>query len=209
MVEAIARVRIVGRRVDEVLARQRPELVAELVADLLRRQRLDRRGRELHADDRGRLCRCPFGPLQLVEARLEQRVDRRRHMIRVATVRQHGEQLLDEQRIALRGLPNAPAGALVERRAAEQVLDQLFGLELRERLERYRLATPGRPLVEELGPSEAEHQNRRVACPVPEMLDEIEERRLGPVDVLDHERKRPFARTLFERLPYRPEDLLG
>ncbi len=66
-----------------------------------------------------------------------------------------------------------------------------------------------RPLVEELGPSEAEHQNRRVACPVPEMLDEIEERRLGPVDVLDHERKRPFARTLFERLPYRPEDLLG
>ena len=45
----------------------------------LGRQRLDRRLRELQADHRGRLDRGALGARQLVQPRLEQRLDRRRH----------------------------------------------------------------------------------------------------------------------------------
>src|SRR4051812_33701939 len=40
------------------------------------------------------------------------------------------------------------------------------------------------------------------------MLDQVEQRRLGPVDVLHDECQRPLACTALERLPGRPEDLL-
>ena len=58
---------------------------------------------------------------------------------------------------------------------------------------------PGRS-VEQLGPREADEQDRGVARPVGEVLDEIEERRLAPVDVVedDHERL-PRAKRLEQR----------
>jgi hypothetical protein len=40
------------------------------------------------------------------------------------------------------------------------------------------------------------------------MLDQVEQRRLGPVDVLHDENHRPLARTPLERLPSGPENLL-
>ena len=40
------------------------------------------------------------------------------------------------------------------------------------------------------------------------MLEQIEQRRLGPVDVVDHERQRSFARTPLESFPDGPEDVL-
>src|SRR4030081_1780104 len=39
------------------------------------------------------------------------------------------------------------------------------------------------------------------------MLDQVEQRRLGPMDVLEHEHDRPPTGTLFERLPDRPKDV--
>ena len=40
------------------------------------------------------------------------------------------------------------------------------------------------------------------------MLDEIEQRRLGPVDVLEDDEQRPFARERLEQAPHGPEELL-
>jgi hypothetical protein len=40
------------------------------------------------------------------------------------------------------------------------------------------------------------------------MLEQVEQRRFSPVDVLDDERQRTLARAPLERLPDRPEDLL-
>ena len=65
-----------------------------------------------------------------------------------------------------------------------------------------------RPLVDQLRPRRTEKEDRSVACPVGEMLEQVEQRRLGPVDVVDDENQRPLARTPLERLPDRPEDLL-
>ena len=45
-------------------------------------------------------------------------------------------------------------------------------------------------LFEQLGPGEADDQHRRVALRLGEVLDEVEQRRLGPVDVLEHEDER-------------------
>jgi hypothetical protein len=114
VIEAIAWVRVVRCRVNEVLARQRPKLIVELRPDLLRCQRLDCGARELHSDDRSGLRRRPFGAFESVEAGLQQRTDRRRddhvdpglgaHRRTVGTdgttVHEHRQHLLDIERIA-------------------------------------------------------------------------------------------------------------
>ena len=41
------------------------------------------------------------------------------------------------------------------------------------------------------------------------MLDEVEERRLGPVDVVQDDHERPLAGQALELVPDRPEGLLG
>ena len=56
---------------------------------------------------------------------------------------------------------------------------------------------------QQLRPREAEEQDRRVARPVGEVLEQVEERRLGPVDVVDDERERPL-RARAARAPCAP-----
>src|SRR5205823_556855 len=61
---------------------------------------------------------------------------------------------------------------------------------------------PARTDVEQLGAGKADDQERRIPHPLGEMLDQVEERVLGPVDVLESEYERlvvghpldPFAR---------------
>ena len=59
-------------------------------------------------------------------------------------------------------------------------------------------AAPVRPDVEQLGTGEAEHEHRRVA-ELDERLDEVEEGRRGPVDVVEDEQQRPFVREAASR----------
>ena len=49
---------------------------------------------------------------------------------------------------------------------------------------------PARAFVDELGPRDAHEQDRGLSRPSGEVLDEIEQRWLGPVDVVDHESQR-------------------
>ena len=90
-------------------------------------------------------------------------------------------------------------------------VDELGGLAVAQPLEEHRgrvelAAAPARPLVEELGSCEADEQNRRVAGPVGEVLDEVEERWLGPLQVVeeDDERPRPGPRPRRGGGPPRP-----
>ena len=48
----------------------------------------------------------------------------------------------------------------------------------------------GRSRVEQLGPRQAEEQDGRIVDDVREPVEEVEQRRLGPVDVFDHEDER-------------------
>ena len=68
-----------------------------------------------------------------------------------------------------------------------------------------RPATPpgARP---ELGAGEAEQQDRRAGREQGDVLDEVEERLLAPLDVVEQADER---RLLLEQLAERPGDLLG
>ena len=121
-------------------------------------------------------------------------------------VDQHREHLLDEQRVAAGGLGQPGRRLGREARAAEQVRDQL-GRRLRvEGLEQERrgvqlAAAPVRSRVEELRPRGAHQHDRRVARPVHDVVHDVEERRLGPVDVLpERDSGRSAARSSRNRL---------
>jgi hypothetical protein len=60
-----------------------------------------------------------------------------------------------------------------------------------------------------LRPRETDEEDRRVARPLGDVIDQIEKRRLGPMDVLEHDDERPVACKRLEQLPDRPERLLG
>ena len=60
-------------------------------------------------------------------------------------------------------------------------------------------AAPGRSRVEQFGPRQREENERCVLAPAGDVVDEVEERRLGPVDVLEHDEQRPLACQRFEQ----------
>ncbi len=98
------------------------------------------------------------------------------------------------------GLPSVFSSSVMRAAAGqlavvEQRLDQRLRVGCAERLELDRrrahaAPAPPRPDVEQLGPCEADDQQRDVPDPGTDVLDELEERFLGPVDVLEHEHER-------------------
>ena len=126
-----------------------------------------------------------------------------------SVVDQHREHLLDEERVSLRGAHDPVADGLVELRAAEEVGDELHGFTVAQPFEEHRggvelPAAPARPLVEELGTREADEQDRRFASPVGQMLDEVEERGLGPLQVVEEDDERAGPAFRLEETADRP-----
>ena len=113
------------------------------------------------------------------------------------------EQLLEEERVAL--------GALDERRPG--LGRQLAGHELVEhrratrpgrarparRARHSAAAAPGGPAVEQLGTSRPEHE-QRPAHVVHDPLEQVEQRILGPVQVLDEDDRRRLGRQLAQQV---------
>ena len=100
------------------------------------------------------------------------------------------------------------AGAPSSRRST-----RIVGVGRRERLEQHGrrvqlAAAPAGPPVEQLRPRHAEQQDRRIAAQVGDVLDQIEERLLAPVDVVEHDDERPSHSDRLEQLAERPGDLL-
>ena len=216
-------------RPHELLADQRTDQVGCVVAQVLGEQVANGAGVELLADHGGALDRAALVVGQAFETSGEERRDRGWDRDRAEIARrdpgpvlpdqhpvvdQHREHLLDEQRVAA-GRLGEPVGRLGrEARAAEQVRDQL-GRGLRvEGLEQERrgvqlAAAPVRSRVEELRARGAHEHDRRVARPVHDVVDDVEERGLGPVDVLPERDERPFGRQDLEEPPDRPRRFLG
>ena len=66
-----------------------------------------------------------------------------------------------------------------------------------------------RAALEQLRAGRADEQQRDVARPAREVVDELEQRLLGPVQVVEHDDQRPAARERLEQLADRPERLLA
>ena len=67
---------------------------------------------------------------------------------------------------------------------------------------------PLRPRLQQLGARQAEHEDRRAAGERDDVVERFEQRRLGPVDVLDGDEQRPLVRDALQQAPQRPGDLL-
>ena len=70
-------------------------------------------------------------------------------------------------------------------------------------------ASPRRPQLEQLGPRDADDQERRVAHRARDVLDHVQQRLLGPVDVLEDEHERLHVRELLRPRARGPEELLA
>jgi hypothetical protein len=191
-------------RFDEVLARQREERRA----DVLTRERADRAAAELTPDHGRAFEDAALLRLERIEPRDEEGVDRRGDHLAGADLGLQRQQLLQEERVPLRGRGDPRPLRLVEHPVAAHDLDELLGLVLRQRLERDRHA-PRRAFLEQLRPREAEEDDRCPAAPAGQVFDQVEEGRLGPLELVDADHERSRTREVLEHPADRPEGLLA
>ena len=187
---------------------------------------LDRGPREKEPDHGRRLDHGAFVRRQEIQPCSEKRLNRAgdRQLGQVAgrdpapgfsakspVVDQHGQELLDEEWVSLGDGDDAVTHRDREWRVADDVVDDLRALLARERRqldERAGSFRPIRPVVEEVGPRGTEHEERHAGHCGGQVLDQVEKRGLGPVDVLErHDQRLPFCLGL-EELARRPEDFL-
>ena len=151
-----------------------------------------------------------------VEACLEQCVDRRRRdeIATAGALAEHRHHLLDVQRVASRCSRDAIARGLVHLDLTEQVGDQVVALVRAERLEQERRrvqlpASPARSEVEQLRARHAEEEDGRVPREVGDVLDEIDEDGLGPLEIVDHDDLRSLGGAALEQPAKGDARLLG
>ena len=169
----------------------------------------DRAAMEHLALDRAALHDDANVAVERVDARLEERMDRRRDddLAVAAVLAHHREHLLDVERVPGRGgrdaLPQvaASSGASATRRSMSSAHSSAPSGSSRSDVA-FSLPPPqpGRS-VEELGARDAEQEDRRVAREVGDVLDEVDEDRLGPLQVVDHDDLRPLGRARLEQPP--------
>ena len=131
-----------------------------------------------------------------------------------ARLEQHPHRLLDEQRVALGraehrlalGIGQLGRFAVHERRKELRAVLERQRLEL-DRGRAHVAATPRRPLVEEILAGKAEDEQRHVLDATREVLDQVEHRLLGQVDVLEDEHERLEVCELGRPRLRRPGDL--
>ncbi len=182
---------------DQLPAHERGQARRDL--GLLRPERLHGAAVEDLALDRAALEHPPLGRVELVEAGREQRLQRRRHLDLVSRLTGHRQHLADEQRVAA-GRRGDPRAQLLRHSRPDQACRVLVA----ERLEPHRHRPRG-AAVEQLRAGHAEQQDRGAAREQRDVLDQVEERLLAPLDVVEHDDER---RLLLEQLPERPGDLL-
>jgi PAS domain S-box-containing protein len=97
---------------------------------------------------------------------------------------------------------------------ARQVVDEVVRLHLGQRLKQDRrgvqlAAAPVRSPFEELRACETNEKDRTIPRPVSEVIDEVEEQLLAPVDVIEGEHDGPRAGDRLEEAAHGPKGLLG
>ena len=126
---------------------------------------------------------------------------------------EHAHVLLGIQRIATGTVEQCALQLGLEQRPFAQPRDQPRGLIVREWSERdvrgvQLPAAPSRATFEQVEPRRTEDEHRDVAHPVGEMLDEVEQAVVGPLDVLEHEHDGVLLGERLEEPPPRDEGLL-
>ena len=217
-----------GVGLDQLAAPQRFETSVE-VADLARQELRQRSAREVPADHRGPLEDRAILGAQPLDARGEQRVDGGRHLdigerdvrgpavafaLERAVMNEHPDELTDEERVALAGGQHAPCERGGERFRADHVCGQPRrggGVEPGECHHVADEAAGGckrRARIAQLGPRGREHEQLHVAAPLHEVLDQIEQQRLRPLDVVDRQHDGPRGRERGEQAAHDEEALL-
>ena len=160
----------------------------------------DRAAVEDLALDRAALDDDALVAVERVEACLEQRVDRRRNddLVPFAALAHHREHLLDVERVPLATWRRCAPASRRRARVGQEVLDQRSQSSSPSGSSRSEVALsfpPPQPglCVEQLGPRDAEEEDRRAAREIGDVLDEVEERRLGPLEVVEHDDLRPLG----------------
>ena len=116
------------------------------------------------------------------------------------------DELLDEKRVSARDLDDAAAH--LPRQVEFEGVDERSRLRLGKALEGDRAPLEARSALHELGPCESQQKDRRSTRSICEVLDQVEEGRLGPVGVFEHDDERPAPSPGFEQLTHRREPLL-
>src|SRR5262249_35933438 len=127
---------------------------------------------------------------------------------------QKSYELLGEQRVPL--YPVEDRGLHVRRkpRGPNDRGDELRAFRGREwrEVEHARVACAAPPSwapLEQLKPSGGEDEQRDLAAPSDELLDEVEQGRIGPLEVLDHAHERPRGGEALQEATPRGEPLPG
>ena len=215
-------------RAEQLPAHQGLEPGRDLGPDRRRRQRLHGALVEHLPGHGGPFQHRPLGPLQPVQPGGEQRLDAGRDAEVVqaggdpaavpaaqpALLDQGGQQLLQEQGVALGRPGDRAGGRLGQGYRAGQGGQQLGRLGVAERLQQQgggvQLAPgPAGPVLQELGPGHGHQQDGGAAAVVGHVLDQVEQARLGPVEVVEHHHQRPPGGQQLQQPPERPGRLLG
>ena len=182
---------------NQLLADERREARSHLG---LAREGLHRSAVEDLALDRSTFEYRSLRELQLVEASGEQGLQGRWHDHVAACLAGHRHHLGDEEGIAARGVDDVLAQV-----RRDHLRDQLVYMLLGERLEAKR-DRPFRAAPDEVGAGHTEEQDGRAGREQRDVLDQVEEGLLRPVEVVEDADKRCL---LLEQLAEGPGDLLG
>ncbi len=226
--EAVLVVLGVGRvrRAHQLPRRELVEALRDLVADVVLDDRLQRDLREDQADDRGGIDGCPFALRQLVEAGCQQRVDRRwdgqRGQVagrlppivdepQHAALLEHRDELLDEQRVALRSGDDPVPNRIRQSDLAEEVLGHARRIRVGQRRQDdgpfVRPLAPRRLLLQERMAGHAQEQDRLVAHVRGQVAEQVEKRRFGPLDVVEENHQRFAGGEDLQKPADPPEEL--
>ena len=152
--------------------------------------------------DRAALRGLALRSCEPVEPRSEELLERRGDR-GVRVVREHRSQLLDEEGVAARGVAHPRELRLSDTERGREGVD----LARRERGEAHDRPRPLRPALEQLRPRQPDQQDASPAV-ARHVLDQIEQRVLRPVQVVEHDHDTPFLRQPLEHPPGGPGDRL-
>ena len=189
---------------DELLARQRMQALLDggPIAPVHLR---DRPRPEDLAEDRGILQQRLLLRLEAVEPGGDDSLDglRQRQLVSGAALGEHARELLGVERVPSRPREQGRLLFRGEEGLLEEHGEQARSFLVGERRERDRggirlPAAPGRPALEQLRPRGADTEQWNIRGPVHQVIDEVEQVVIRPVQVLEHEHCRALVRELLE-----------
>ncbi|HJP72574.1 MAG TPA: hypothetical protein VJ975_12730, partial [Candidatus Limnocylindria bacterium] len=187
----------------QLLAHERQQVGWNLRAHRLRRESGHRAAVEDLALDGAALDDRALVIVERIEPGLQHGVDGGWHAQLARRLARQGGHLLQEERVAVGHLDDALPSRIGQGQAREQRVGQAGGIGLGQWFEedggRIRLAAaPSGAHVDQLGAADAQDEYRRVAHPVDDVLDEVEQWRLGPLQIIEDQHQWTFFGDPFE-----------